>query len=110
SQSSEHFESRLDELQDAFRADRRDEATPDDAFANQRMASIAGAMEHAAAGVQSPVQRIAHALGPWVTFVVIPIFALSNAGIALSAIRWSDALADKVTVGVALGLVLGKFL
>jgi NhaA family Na+:H+ antiporter len=48
-------------------------------------------------------------LGPWVTFLVIPVFALVNAGIDLIEIRWSDVLASHVTLGILAGLVVGKF-
>ncbi len=65
-------------------------------------------MEHSAAAVQSPLQRVEHTLTPWVTFVIIPLFALANAGIDLSSIEWAQALSNKVTVGVLAGLVLGK--
>lgn len=104
-----HFERRIDELHSAFRADRRDLETPDDPLSNHRMASIAEAMEHSAAAVQSPLQRIEHALTPWVTFAIIPIFALANAGIDLGSVAWSQALTNNVTIGVLTGLVLGKF-
>ena len=103
------FEHRVDELQTAFRADRRDARTADDPLSNHRMASIAQAMEHSAVAVQSPLQRIEHGLTPWVTFVVIPIFALANAGIDLGGIAWGQALSSRVTMGVLTGLVIGKF-
>jgi NhaA family Na+:H+ antiporter len=73
------------------------------------MASIAEAMERSAVAVQSPLHRIEHGLTPWVTFIIIPIFALANAGIDLSAIDWGGALASRVTLGVVAGLVVGKF-
>ncbi|HET7671377.1 MAG TPA: Na+/H+ antiporter NhaA [Burkholderiales bacterium] len=104
-----HFERRIEELGHAFRADRRDEETSDDPLSNSRMASIAEAMERSAAAVQSPLQRIEHGLTPWVTFVVIPIFALSNAGIDLLAVAWREAVTHSVTLGVVGGLVVGKF-
>ena len=102
------FERRINELQAAFRADRRSTQTSDDPLSNDRMASIAEAMEHSAAAVQSPLQRVEHTLTPWVTFVIIPLFALANAGIDLSSIEWAQALSNKVTVGVLAGLVIGK--
>ena len=80
------FERRLDELQSEFRADRRDAGTPDDPLSNWRMAAIAEAVEHSAVLVQSPLQRIEHNLTPWVTFVVIPVFALANVGIDLGTV------------------------
>lgn len=107
--SPAQFERRIDELQAAFRADRRDLDTPDDPLSNHRMASIAEAMERSAAAVQSPLQRIEHGLTPWVTFAIIPIFALANAGIDLRGVAWSQVLTNSVTIGVLAGLVLGKF-
>jgi NhaA family Na+:H+ antiporter len=72
------------------------------------MASIAEAMESSSAAVQSPLQRFEHMLTPWVTFVIIPIFALANAGIDLRSIEWSEAISHRVTIGVMAGLVIGK--
>ncbi|HTT11538.1 MAG TPA: Na+/H+ antiporter NhaA [Burkholderiaceae bacterium] len=109
SRTPEQFERRLEELLAAFRADRRDEHTADDPLSNHRMTAVAEEMEHSAADVQSPLQRIEHRLTPWVTFVIIPVFALSNAGIDLFEVSWGDAFADHVTLGVAAGLALGKF-
>src|SRR3546814_14920074 len=45
---------------------------------------------------------------PWTSYVVIPIFALANAGIPLSADSIGDAVSSRVTLGVVLGLVVGK--
>ena len=103
------FERRLEDLLQAFRADRRDVDTPDDPLSNHRMAAIADAVEHSASAVQSPLQRMEHRLTPWVTFTVIPVFALSNAGIDLLAVSWREALTHSVTLGVVAGLVGGKF-
>jgi Na+:H+ antiporter, NhaA family len=103
------YERRIDELVSAFRADRRDASTPDDPLSNERMARIAEAMERSAVAVQSPLQRIEHGLAPWVTFVVVPVFALVNAGIDLSAVSWREAFSSTVTTGVIGGLVIGKF-
>jgi NhaA family Na+:H+ antiporter len=105
----DEFERRMNELRDAYRADRRDPETPDDPLGNHRMSSIAEALEQSAAAVQSPLQRIEHSLTPWVTFVVIPVFALANAGIDLRAVEWSQAFASTVTLGIVAGLVVGKF-
>ena len=104
------FEKRLAELLEAFRADRLDPTTADDPLGNQRMASIAQAVESSAAAVQSPLQRLEHRLNPWVTFAILPLFALANAGIDLGAVSWSSALSERVTLGVLFGLVLGKFI
>jgi NhaA family Na+:H+ antiporter len=75
-------------------------------------ATIAGillAMAVPARGDDCPLERWERALTPWVTFGVVPVFALANAGIDLTAIGWSGVLASPLTLGVVCGLVLGKF-
>ncbi|ATA72433.1 MULTISPECIES: Na+/H+ antiporter NhaA [Capnocytophaga] len=54
-----------------------------------------------------PLQRLEHAMHPFVTFVVIPIFALANAGVSLD-IELSTLFETNVALGVALGLFFGK--
>jgi Na+:H+ antiporter, NhaA family len=104
----QQFDRRMAELGAAFRDARRVDALGDP-LSNHRMASIAEAAEQVASAVQSPLQRIEHGLSPWVTFIVIPVFALANAGIDLTTIALEQALAEPITQGVLLGLVLGKF-
>ena len=55
----------------------------------------------------TPLQRLEHALYPLVSFVVMPVFALANAGIAFTTIS-AEALFHPVSVGIFLGLLLGK--
>ncbi|MGR7921155.1 Na+/H+ antiporter NhaA [Zobellella denitrificans] len=52
----------------------------------------------------SPVERLGMALHPWVGFVIMPLFALANAGVSLSL----TALGDSVTLAVVVGFVCGK--
>ncbi len=56
----------------------------------------------------SPAERIAHALHPWTSFLVVPVFALANAGVTLRRDAFDAPGAVAVTAGVMLGLVLGK--
>jgi NhaA family Na+:H+ antiporter len=56
----------------------------------------------------SPLEALTGALHPWVAFVVMPVFALANAGVALNAGALADPLAARVTLAVALGLLVGK--
>jgi len=56
----------------------------------------------------SPLARTEHALLPWTSFVILPLFALANAGVELSLTRFEAALSAPVSVGIFLGLVLGK--
>jgi NhaA family Na+:H+ antiporter len=56
---------------------------------------------------QAPMIRIEHTLHPWVNLLIVPLFALANAGVALSR----DVLSippDPIIVGIVLGLVVGK--
>lgn len=73
--------------------------------AEQRMAIEA--LEESCERAESPLHRLEHAMHPWVTYLVLPVFALANAGLALegSLLR---SLADPVGQGVFFGLVLGK--
>lgn len=76
----------------------------------QKDSSFSVAVEATAIAAQSPLQRMERILDPWVTFVIVPIFALANAGIDLSHIIWIETLSEKVTLGVMLGLAVGKFM
>lgn len=57
----------------------------------------------------SPLQTLEHALHPWVSFLVLPIFAFANAGIPLVGMEIAD-LFHPVPLGIMLGLVAGKLL
>lgn len=59
--------------------------------------------------VESPLQRLEHALHPWVSFFIMPIFALANAGVALGG-SGVAALMSPVALGVAVGLLAGKLI
>jgi Na+:H+ antiporter, NhaA family len=57
--------------------------------------------------MQPPLQKLEHALHPWVTFAIMPLFALANAGVPLSGDFGKLAL-QPITLGVIIGLMLGK--
>lgn len=57
---------------------------------------------------ETPLQKIEHALHPWVAFLIMPLFALANAGIIIGA-DFFTALINPVSMGVMLGLIIGKF-
>ncbi|MEL7159022.1 MAG: Na+/H+ antiporter NhaA, partial [Actinomycetota bacterium] len=52
--------------------------------------------------------RLTGLISPWTSFLVIPLFALANAGIVLNGDALGGALGSRVTLGVVLGLVVGK--
>jgi NhaA family Na+:H+ antiporter len=65
--------------------------------------TMAGLLERAIA----PLQRLEHALAPIVTFFVLPVFALANAGVSVEG-GFFAALHSEVALGVIAGLFLGK--
>lgn len=56
----------------------------------------------------SPLARVEHALLPWSSFVILPLFALANAGVTLTGGAVKAALTSVVSLGIVLGLVVGK--
>lgn len=58
----------------------------------------------------SPAERLAHSLHPWSSYVVVPIFALANAGIAIDAGSLVSAAPSPIILGIVTGLVVGKLL
>jgi len=65
-------------------------------------------LAHLSRGAVSPASRLIHALQPWSSFVVLPLFALANAGIVLSASTFEAPFSVRAAVGVGLALVVGK--
>lgn len=54
-----------------------------------------------------PLERLEHALHPWVAFLVMPVFAFANAGVPLAGLSFGDLL-EPLPLGIAAGLFLGK--
>jgi NhaA family Na+:H+ antiporter len=56
----------------------------------------------------STVEWLEYRLHPWSTYVILPVFALANAGVRLSGSTLADAATSRVTAGVVVGLLVGK--
>ncbi|HUG15146.1 MAG TPA: Na+/H+ antiporter NhaA, partial [Thermomicrobiales bacterium] len=56
----------------------------------------------------SPNERLQYALHPWTSFLIVPIFALANAGIDLRGDVLRQSLTSPITIGAVVALVLGK--
>lgn len=63
--------------------------------------------EAAAREALSPVERLEMMLHPWVGFVVMPLFALANAGISLSGVQFASPLAIAILISFVIGKPLG---
>ncbi|MHB1221025.1 MAG: Na+/H+ antiporter NhaA [Gammaproteobacteria bacterium] len=55
----------------------------------------------------SPLHRLENQLHPWAAYLIMPVFALANAGISLQGITL-ETLRDSVVLGIVFGLFLGK--
>ncbi len=56
----------------------------------------------------SPNERLQHALHPWTSFVVVPLFALANAGVHMDGALLADAATSPITLGILVAYVVGK--
>lgn len=70
---------------------------------------IVGEIRYYSLAALTPLQRLEHSMHPMVSFVVMPIFALANAGITFSG-SFGENMVSNVSIGVILGLVVGKFI
>jgi len=76
---------------------------------NQRQQEAVGAVHKLAADVQTPLQSLEHRLLPWVSFLIVPIFALANAGVGFDQGAQPEGFSPTAAQwGVGFGLVLGK--
>jgi Na+:H+ antiporter, NhaA family len=57
---------------------------------------------------ETPLQKIEYALHPWVAFVIMPLFALANAGMVINS-NFFSSIVNPVSIGVTSGLLIGKF-
>lgn len=64
-------------------------------------------MSQACEDFEAPTQRFEHSLHPWVIFVIMPVFALANAGVAFSESP-AALVSNPLAIGIVLGLVIGK--
>lgn len=76
-------------------------------LSNARELAAIQTLESRCESAQAPLQRIEHDLQLWVAFGVMPIFAFANAGVSFGGHGLETAL-HPVTVGILLGLLLGK--
>lgn len=95
-------------MMDRFDADSRGSER---AWTSGNQQSAVLAIEDAGHKVETPVRRLEHALIPWVAFLILPVFALANAGVPLSAggaEQSQSVWGSRALWGVVLGLLIGK--
>lgn len=91
---------------DRFIANRKQQ---DSLMTNNQLYSIVQNLEESVRGVQTPLQQLELTWHLPVAFMVIPIFAIFNAGIPIEMGTLSETFGNPVMLGVMLGLLIGKF-
>ena len=76
-------------------------------LANEERQSIVQTLENTCRNVLTPLQRFEHSLNPWVSFFIMPVFALANAGVPLQE-DFFHALVNEISLGIIGGLFIGK--
>lgn len=89
------------------------EGLNDEPFPNGPQKHYLRKLEEIAHGTMDMSYRVEHALSPWVNFLIMPIFALANAGVYISDVSYFNIFAfdealGSVSMGIFLGLLLGK--
>jgi Na+/H+ antiporter NhaA len=77
-------------------------------FREQPTPELARTARAGLASTISPNERLQQALHPWTSFVVVPLFALANAGISLHGGFLARAATSPITLGIIIGYVVGK--
>ncbi|MDQ3769771.1 MAG: Na+/H+ antiporter NhaA [Actinomycetota bacterium] len=93
---------RREEVEDAERLTRAFRQSPSPDLARAARLGVDRAVS-----ANERLQRLYH---PWTSFVIVPIFALANAGVTLDAQTIESALSSSLTLGIVAGLVAGKLL
>jgi Na+/H+ antiporter NhaA len=77
-------------------------------FREQPTPELARSAQQSLLGAISPNERLQYDLHPWTSYVIVPLFALANAGIHLTSKLLSDAITSPITLGIVFGYVIGK--
>ncbi len=86
-----------------YEMDRRDPRGP------ERVDDRALNLAHVATESVSPLARQEAAIHPWSSFLIVPLFALANAGVRFAGVDLLATVTSAVSLGVTAGLVVGKF-
>ncbi|HVX22478.1 MAG TPA: Na+/H+ antiporter NhaA [Acidimicrobiales bacterium] len=77
-------------------------------FREQPTPELARAAGRGVRAAVSPNERLQERFHPWTSFVVVPLFALSNAGLPVTGSVLATAFTSPVTLGIVVGYVVGK--
>jgi NhaA family Na+:H+ antiporter len=100
----------IGEVEDITGKMKKSAADSPDIIHNTNFRSLVSALGDGVTLVQAPAQRAEHVLHLPVAYLVIPVFALANAGIPIAFADFGQYLTHPVTLGIICGLLLGKLL
>jgi len=103
----ERFSEHVKELMQRFEASHQPGKS---IMTNDALRAVVQTLENGVHSVETPLQRLEHTWHMPVAYLIIPIFALANAGIVLDFDSMGETFAHPVMIGVTLGLLLGKFI
>ncbi len=103
---TDRFVKRVKEIMDDFHCE--EQSCGYSILMNRGHLNAVHALELACHEVETPLQRLEHALHPWIAFGLLPVFAFANAGLSLEGINFASVVSQPLTIGVTLGLFLGK--
>jgi Na+/H+ antiporter NhaA len=77
-------------------------------FREQPTPELARSLRAGVATAISPNERLQQLFHPWTSYVIVPLFALANAGLVIDSAFLSRAFTSRITLGIAIGYVVGK--
>lgn len=78
-----------------------------DVLTNEERQTYVHEIERNSERILTPLQRFEHGLAPWVSFLIMPSFALANAGVSLGE-GLIESLLNSISIGIIAGLFIGK--
>jgi Na+/H+ antiporter NhaA len=77
-------------------------------FREQPTPELARSAQQGVASAISPNERLQYGLHPWTGYVIVPLFALANAGVHITGRLLGDAIGSPITLGILVGYLVGK--
>jgi protein-disulfide isomerase len=77
-------------------------------FREQPTPELARTAQRSVASAISANERLQYSLHPWTSYLIVPVFALANAGVHINGGLISDAVTSPITLGIVVGYVVGK--
>jgi Na+/H+ antiporter NhaA len=77
-------------------------------FREQPTPELARTAQQSVASAISPNERLQYSLHPWTSYLIVPLFALTNAGIHVTGTLLDKAITSPITLGIVVGYVVGK--